>query len=134
MEDTATTANGYMLTKMRSFFLGYAYTLISAFLGDHLLEHRQYVTSNNYGEGGWTGSTLELMTEQNVYGGLAFSSDATYMTLNHRTIDNSQYPLFRYRPDLIRDPTTNYWLRNFANDYEFSMVCTYGNCDKASAD
>ena len=71
------------------------------------------------------------MTEQNVYGSSVYA-DKTKNSL--RTIDCTQYPLFRYRPDLICDPNINYWLRDIASDSEFSMVCRFGNCDKATAD
>ena len=130
MNDTETTAGGYVNTRMRSFFLGYAWQLIPAYLGDHLLTHEDYLTTEYYGGyGQWYEGTIELMTEQNVYG------TAIYGNSNQpcRTVNNSQYPLFRFRPDLIRDPTTNYWLRDIASVTEFAMVCTLGNCDKASA-
>lgn len=131
MNATATTTGGYLGSVMRQNNLDYAYKLIQGFLGDHLILHKNYFSEDNAGNGHWTEGTLELMTEQNVYGSSIFA-DKTKNCL--RTIDNTQYPLFRYRPDLICDPNCNYWLRDIVSDTEFAQVCRFGNCDKASAE
>lgn len=128
MNTSNTTANGYPRSKMRISNLATARTTInSAFRSAHVLSKRLYfgnAGSNGYmTAGAWYDSTVELMTEQNVYGGALFDQDVngTNFAYKHE-VDKSQYPLFAFRPDLIIANRTSYWLRNVCSSAYFAYV------------
>lgn len=140
MNDTNITKNGYTGTKMYSEGLATVKTTINnAFGSSHILNHRQYLSTtvtNGYETAcGWFDSTVELMTEQNVYGGKIFSNAVQGTNFAyHHTVDKSQYPLFAMNPTLINIRST-YWLRNVASAALFAIVAAHGNAhaDSASA-
>lgn len=109
----------------------------TAFGAAHILEHRQYlantVVNGKQSAGSWYNSKVELMTENNVYGGNIFHavSDGTTVPANY-TIDKSQYPLFAMRPDLISNRIT-YWLRDVVSAASFALVGGSGDAAYASA-
>ena len=113
-------------------------TINSAFGEAHVLNHRQYLknaTTDGYESGGsWYDSTVELMTEQNVYGGKIFgnSLNGTALAANY-TVDKSQYPLFAFRPDMISNRAW-FWLRDVVSASYFAFVDDYGyaSCGNAS--
>ena len=79
MNDTNTTAGGYVGSKMYTEGLNQAKTTItSAFGAAHILTYRNLLTNavtDAYASAGsWYDSTVELMTEQNVYGGKVFGN------------------------------------------------------------
>lgn len=130
--DTGTTG-GYVGSKMYTTGLAKAKTTINnAFGSDHILTHRQYlcnaVTNGKPSGSSWYDSTVELMTEQNVYGGRVFGTindNDNSTTLGSFIVDKSQYPLFAFRPDLI---SNNYscWLRDVVGDANFACVSSDG--------
>lgn len=131
MYDTNVTSAAYGGSLMRNSGLDAAKNAINnAFGADHILNHRQYLknaTVNGYETAGaWYGSTVEIMTEQNVYGGkiLANSIHGANWAAQ-QTIDKSQYPLFVYRTDLIGTRST-YWLRDVATASSFCAVNASG--------
>ena len=138
MNDTNVTTDGYVGSKMYTTGLADAKTTINnAFGSAHILTHRQYLcnaVSNGKPSGcSWYDSTVELMTEQNVYGGKVFGAGndgSTVPTLY--TVDKSQYPLFAFRPDMISNRTW-YWLRDVVSDAYFANVYNYGNADYTPA-
>ena len=112
-------------------------TITEAFGSDHILNHRLYLqnaVTNAYASGGsWYDSTVELMTEQNVYGckiygnwmnGTAFPDNAT--------VDKSQYPLFTYRPDMISN-RSQFWLRDVMSSGNFTFVTGTGAASRSGA-
>lgn len=130
MNDTNITTGAYVGSKMYTEGLTQAKTTINtAFGASHVLNHRQLLPNaitNDYESGfSWYDSTVELMTEHNVYGGKIFKNalQGTSFAYSH-TIDKSQYPLFAMRPDLISNRVT-YWLRDVASATYFCYV--YGS-------
>lgn len=112
-------------------------TILNAFGSSHILTHRQYlknaVTSGYESGGSWYDSQVELMTEQNVYGGMVFANvmNDTAVPQAH-TVDKSQYPLFQHRPDLISNRQT-YWLRDTVSASTFAGVSLTGHCSYYAA-
>lgn len=131
MNDTNITDGAYVGSKMYTAGLTQAKTTINnAFGSAHILKHRQYLqnaTSNGISTGGaWYDSTVELMTEQNVYGCKIFGDVVHGTTFpNNYTIDKSQYPLFTFRPDMISNRQW-FWLRDVANASYFAYVSGHG--------
>lgn len=139
MNDSNVTTGGYVGSKMYTTGLADAKTTINnAFGSAHILTHRQHlcnaVNNGKPSGGSWYDSTVELMTEQNVYGGkvLGAGNDGSTVPALY-TVDKSQYPLFAFRPDLISNRTT-FWLRDVVSASNFAIVFLGGNavCDEAS--
>lgn len=134
MNDTNITTGGYVGSKMYATGLADAKTTANnAFGSSHILNHRQYLqnaTTNGYAsEGSWYDSTVELMTEQNVYGCKVFGNCVNGTDFPHNfTVDKSQYPLFAFRPDLISIQNW-FWLRDIAFDTNFCNVRGDGVAD-----
>ena len=139
MNDTNITTGAYVGSKMYTEGLTQAKTTINSAFGEaHVLNHRQYLqnaTTDGYASGGsWYDSTVELMTEQNVYGGKIFSNIQNGTALaNSYTVDKSQYPLFAFRPDMISNRQW-YWLRDVVSASYFAGVSFAGraSCNRAS--
>lgn len=131
MNDTIVTTGAYLGSKMYTEGLNQAKeTINTAFGAAHVLNHRQYLqnaVTDNYASGGsWYDSTVELMTEQNVYGCKIFGNMLNGTALpNNYTIDKSQYPLFAFRPDLISNRNT-FWLRDVVSASYFAIVTNVG--------
>lgn len=127
MNDTNITTGAYVGSKMYTEGLTQAKTTINSAFGEaHVLNHRQYLqnaTTDGYASGGsWYDSTVELMTEQNVYGGKIFSNIQNGTALaNSYTVDKSQYPLFAFRPDMISNRAW-FWLRDVVSASYFAFV------------
>ena len=139
MNDTNITTGGYVRSKMYTEGLNQAKTTITAAFGTaHILNHRQYlcnaVTNGRQSAGSWYDSTVELMTEQNCYGGKVFgvSNDGSSIPALY-TVDKSQYPLFTFRPDMISNRAW-FWLRDVVSAAYFAYVNGngYANYNNAS--
>lgn len=139
MNDTNVTTGAYVGSKMYTEGLNQAKETINAAFGSaHILNHRQYLqnaVTDGYASGGsWYDSTVELMTEQNVYGGKVFGNCQNGSALpNSYTVDKSQYPLFAFRPDMISNRQW-FWLRDVVSAAYFALVDRGGGaaCDDAS--
>lgn len=138
MNDTNITTGAYVGSKMYTEGLTQAKTTINSAFGEaHVLNHRQYLknaTTDGYESGGsWYDSTVELMTEQNVYGGKIFgnSLNGTALAANY-TVDKSQYPLFAFRPDMISNRAW-FWLRDVVSASAFASVYYDGNANYNNA-
>lgn len=127
MNDTNITTGAYVGSKMYTEGLTQAKTTINSAFGEaHVLNHRQYLqnaVTDGYASGGsWYDSTVELMTEQNVYGGKIFGNQLNGTALpNSYTVDKSQYPLFAFRPDMISNRQW-FWLRDVVSASDFAYV------------
>lgn len=138
MNDTNITTGAYVGSKMYTEGLTQAKTTINSAFGEaHVLNHRQYLqnaTTDGYASGGsWYDSTVELMTEQNVYGGKIFSNIQNGTALaNSYTVDKSQYPLFAFRPDMISNRQW-FWLRDVVSASYFARVSPTGHADCTGA-
>lgn len=139
MNDTNVTTGGYVGSKMYTSGLTQAKnTINTAFGSTHVLTHRQYlsnaVTNGRPSGSSWYDSTVELMTEQNVYGGKIFGAgnDGSSVPALY-TVDKTQYPLFAFRPDLISNRQT-FWLRDVVSAALFAIVNGAGSasCRNAS--
>ena len=130
MNPTNTTDGAYVGSEMYTTNLAQAKTIINnAFGAEHILNHRVYLhnaVSNGYpSAGAWCDSTVELMTEQMVYGGKVFAptSDGSTVPMLH-TVCKSQLALFRLCPEkiiataLASGARMWYWLRD--------VVCASG--------
>ena len=131
MNSSNTTAGGYTGSAMYTANMATAKNKIkSAFGSAHILSHRQYlvntVANGRPSAGVWVDSEIELMTEQNVYGGKVFAptSDGSPVPTVH-TVDKSQYPLFAHEPSRITN-RANYWLRDIVSASYFAGVSYYG--------
>ena len=127
MNDTNITTGGYINSKMYTEGLARAKTQInSAFGSSHILSHRQVlvnaVTNGKPSGGSWFDSTVELMTEQNVYGGRIFGAGNDGSTVPYlHTIDKSQFPLFAHDPSMISN-RQRFWLRDVVSAAGFARV------------
>ena len=113
-------------------------TINNAFGSAHILKHRnqlQNAVSNGYPSGGaWYDSTVELMTEENVYGCKIFGAMANGSTIpDNYTVDKSQFPLFQLRPDM-QCAKAWYWLRDVVSAAAFADVSGFGNANYSYAD
>lgn len=131
MNSTDTTTGAYVGSEMYTANLAQAKTTINnAFGSSHILTHRRHLqnaAANGYSTGdAWYDSTVELMTEQNVYGCRIFGNcmNGTGWP-NLYTTDKSQYPLFAMRPDMISNRQA-YWLRDVASASAFCSVSLTG--------
>ena len=138
MNDTNITTGAYVGSKMYTEGLTQAKTTINSAFGEaHVLNHRQYLqnaTTDGYASGGsWYDSTVELMTEQNVYGGKIFSNIQNGTALaNSYAVDKSQYPLFAFRPDMISNRQW-FWLRDVVSASNFALVSSGGHANSTNA-
>ena len=78
-------------------------------------------------DGTWTETSVDLMNEIMVYGCYILADNN-----NKQTSENRQLSLFRMSPQ-ARYAGGNYWLRNYANATEFTLVSYYGDASKDSA-
>ena len=138
MNDTNITTGGYVGSKMYTEGLAQAKTKINnAFGSSHILSHRQLlvnaVTNGKPSGYSWYDSTVELMTEQNVYGGKIFGAGNDGSTVPQLyTIDKSQFPLFVHDPSMISNRHTS-WLRNVVSAAYFASVSANGNANYNAA-
>jgi len=125
------TTGAYVGSKMYTENLAQAKTTINnAFGSAHILTHRAYLqnaTANGYASSGaWYDSTVELMTEQNVYGCKIFGNCLNGTSIpNNYTIDKSQYPLFALNP-YMQSNRQWYWLRDVVSAANFAVVSSRG--------
>lgn len=141
MNATNITTGGYVGSDMRTDGLEQAKAIINTAFGPaRVLTHRQYlcnaVTNGKPSGGSWYDSTVELMTEQNCYGGKVFGAVNDGSTVpDLYTVDKSQFPLFAFRPDMIANRNW-FWLRDVVSANDFaringSGVAVYGSASGA---
>ena len=130
MNDTNTTNDGYVGTKMYNNGLEQAKTTIKAAFSGHVLSHRIYLTyavaNGKPSFGNWYDSEVDLMCEEMVYGCSIFcpTSDGSTVPANYR-VETSQLPLFAHEPSRICN--SNYWwLRDVITATHFSIVGSDG--------
>jgi hypothetical protein len=130
MNDTNTTAGGYVSSLMYTENLNDAKTIISTAFGDMLLTHREYLVNaapDGYPSGAvWFDSTVELMNEIMVYGSYIRTPASDEITIVTRTtIDKQQLSLFRLNPRAINN-RESIWLRDVVSSYAFAYVGSSG--------
>ena len=119
---TDTTAGGYVGSDLYKTGLDKAKTIITAAFGsDHILTHRNClnnaVTNGIPSGSAWFDSTVELMTEANVYGTKhwAVSEHGEDSGVDFYTVDKSQYPGFAAAPSLQTVTHQWLWLRDVSS-------------------
>ena len=133
-----TTEGGYTGSDMYTTNLATAKSTInSAFGSAHILNHRELLTNavtNGYASGGaWADSTVELMTEQMVYGGKVFGNELNGSNMPYSyTIGFQQLALFRLDKSRICNRSA-WWLRDVASAAYFCNVGDYGLCNCSDA-
>ena len=78
-------------------------------------------------DGAWTEISVDPMNEIMVYGCYILADNS-----NKQTSENRQLSLFRMSPQ-ARYAGGDYWLRNYANATEFTLVSYYGDASKDAA-
>ena len=137
MNDSNVTTGAYVGSKMYTTNMATAKGKItSAFGSTHILSHKEYlanaVANGRQSAGAWYDSTVELMTEQMVYGKQFGSvSDGTNVPANY-TIDNAQLPLFAHDHSKICN-RAGWWLRDVVSSAYFADVYNGGLCDSYNA-
>lgn len=127
MNSSNTTAGGYLGSAMYTANMATAKNkIIAAFGSAHILTHRLYLdntVANGYPSArAWVDSQIELMSEQNVYGGKLYHGVMCGTNVPNLTdVDKSQYPLFAHDPHMISNRQT-YWLRNVVSASTFAVV------------
>lgn len=134
MNDSAVTTGGYINSKMRTTNLANARaTINSAFGSTHILNHREFftseVTDGKASGNQWVDSDVELMSEVMVFGSSVWTS-APGMEVG---IDKCQIKLFQECHELITN-RASWLLRSIASATDFVMVGSYGNVSHPSAD
>lgn len=139
MNSSNTTSGAYVGSAMRSSGLNSAKSTInSAFGSSHVLSkrlHLQNAVSNNIASGGtWYDSTVELMSEIEVYGCRIWDNVANGTAYpNLYTVGHSQFALFRHDHSRICN-RAYWWLRSVDSGTAFCLVNGNGlaNYDAAS--
>ena len=143
MNDTNITTGAYVGSKMYTENLEQAKTTINnAFGSANILNHRELLanatnaTSDPSYEtaGFWYDSTVELMTEEMVYGGVIFHNVEVNGAIPYSyTIDKTQLALFRLDPSKICN-RAGWWLRDVVSAVYFARVdfCGLANYSSAS--
>lgn len=128
MNETHTTAGGYVGSKMYTDNLSNAKTLVnSAFGASNVLTHREYLVNavtDGYPSGGaWLDSTVELPNEIMMYGCSVFTPSGNGTIIPHiYTIDKTQLALMRMYPLFINPCRQWNWLRDVVSAADFAGV------------
>lgn len=137
---TNTTAGGYVGSELYKTGLDKAKTIITAAFGSgHILTHRNVlinaVTNGRPSGVAWYDSTVELMTEDNIYGTnhWAALTNGEDTGICFDTVDKSQYPGFAVAPSLQTISNQWIWLRDVASASFFAGAGGYGDYYRASA-
>ena len=131
MNDTATAANGYGGSKMRSTHLASAVSIIEDVFDGYILSVSQYLSNggdDTHGASSFTeyqNTTVELPSESMLYGCSAHGRGDN--TLNNFPI----LPLALLRPKYVTYKRQSFWLRDVVNascfaQMSYAGVATYG--------
>ena len=137
---TNTTAGGYVGSELYKTGLNKAKTMIIAAFGSgHILTHRNVlinaVTNGIPSGAAWYDSTVELMTEANVYGTKhwAASVHGEGSGVDFDAVDKSQYPGFAVAPSLQTVPNQWLWLRDVSSASSFARAGGNGFANHSGA-
>lgn len=139
MNDTDTTAGGYVGSKMYTEGLEQAKQKINGIFGsNHILTHREILCNavfNGHQSGvAWFDSSVELPNENMMYGSFAFSSLNDGVTVpSLYSVNKSQLSAFRIYPKLISQSREYQWLRDVTSGTTFAFVHFAGNFDYSVA-
>lgn len=117
MNGSNTTSSGYRNSLMKS-KMNDTISALPPEIRSRLLVHNALL------DGTWTETSVDLMNEIMVYGCYVLADNS-----NKQTSENRQLSLFRMSPQ-ARYAGGNYWLRNYANATEFTLVSYYGDASQ----
>ena len=120
MNGSNTTSGGYRNSLMKS-KMNDTISALPQGIRSRLLVHNALL------DGTWTETSVDLMNEIMVYGCYILADNS-----NKQTSENRQLSLFRMSPQ-ARYAGGNYWLLNYANATEFTLVSYYGDASKDAA-
>ena len=138
MNSSNVTTGGYYGSAMYTSGLNSAKaTINSAFGSTHILNHRELLTNavtNGYASAGaWYNSTVELMTEEMVYGSIEFKNIMNGTTVPYSyTIGQSQLKLFQHDHSRICN-RSDWWLRDVVSAAAFAFVASGGGAGSHDA-
>ena len=125
MNNSGTTAGGYVGSEMYTTNLAQAKTTIKAAFSGHVVNHRIYLVNavaNGVSSGGaWVDSEVDLMNEQMVHGCGIFSPVSTGIY----RVEKKQLPLFAMNPAMV-NIQDHYWLRDVIATSHFAVVSANG--------
>lgn len=140
MNDTQTSVGGYLNSKMCQEGLNEAKTIINTAFGEnHVLKMDRYlsnvVTDDCVTGVVWSyGSSIDLMNEFHLYGcTIYYNMLGVTSQASNATIDHTQYPLFRFRRDLMSTTGYGYWLRDVVRNGYFSYISANGTATRQAA-
>lgn len=120
MNDTATTAGGYVGSSMYTTGLNQAKTTIRAAFGDLILSHRDYfvnaVADGHPSNAAWFDSEIDLMNEIMIFGHRNGVSGSYYSVIG--SMDNRQLAIFRLATKHFSS-RRHIWLRDIADSTQF---------------
>lgn len=125
MNSTNTTTGGYAGSFMHTSLLPVYDTHFSEKLNNHLLEHRDLLSTSASGWN-WCNIKTRLMSEPEVYGTRVFGINYDIGTAYRK------FPLFDLAPKHVCNRNT-YWLRAVCSTELFACVSTSGRADSSSA-
>lgn len=121
MNSSNSTTGGYASSTMKSQILNNIANTLPDEIKSRLLTHRTFI------DGTWVSTSVDLMNEVMIYGCYVLTDNT-----NKQTSDNRQLSLFRLSSE-FKNINENYWLRNYANSTEYTMVSYYGDSSKDKA-
>lgn len=105
----------------------------SAFGSNHILTHKEYITSEITGDvttsASWEDCTVECMSEVMLFG-LKVWGNSAYEVGSAMT----QLPLFAFNDEAVLFGAENYWLRSVASGTAFATVSKLGYVDYTGAE
>ena len=140
MNDSSTTAGGYVGSKMRTVHLRRAEAIFKAYFGaDHVLSYREYlvnaVTGNVPTGVEECNCCVELMDERMVFGSYRNDSGVHNRRVEPELLiyPHKQFAAFRHNHNLLKDSTTYCWLRNVCSSSSFCHVNSDGGASTHGA-
>lgn len=138
MNDTETTAGGYVGTKYRNTYRSQCKTMFTNFFGlNHIASHRELlsnaVTSGKASGWAWTDCDIELPSEVNIYSHNSWSCYTDGGSGYNIGSEWGQFRLFSLAPYMAINRTYNYWLRDVVSDSWFACFDSSGRTSRATA-
>lgn len=127
MNDTNTTAGGYNGTKYRSTYRTQCKTKVTNFFGaTHCASHREQlstdVSSGKASNWNWQDCDVELPSEVNIYGHVAWSCYTDGGSAYNIGSEWGQFRLFSLAPYMAINRNANSWLRDVVSSQKFSAI------------
>lgn len=131
MNDTDTSAGGYIGSNMYTTGLERAKTIIGDAFGSAVLTHREYLV-NAVANGGpsalvWCDSSVELPNEIMMYGSYVYATANNGTTVPALgTTGKTQLALMQTLPKFINQSRETQWLRDVVSATRFALVGNFG--------